>query len=98
MIVVAFLRRDKLDLGVGRPGGHAAVPDFVSVQEGKGLPERLLETGAHEAVNNGIDGGVGIRHAVCPCLDLIRGIRCPKIRIEGLKEDKDLDGTPAQGK
>ena len=64
-------------------------------QEGEGLLEGLAEAGSHEPVHNGIDGGVGIRHAVGPCLYLVGCVVGFEVRVERLEEDKDLDGTPA---
>lgn len=64
-------------------------------EEGKGLPEGLLKTGPHEAINDGVDRGVGVGHAVGPRLDLVRGVVGLILGVEGLKEDKELDGTPA---
>ena len=66
-------------------------------QEGKGFPERLLKTGSHETINNGVDRGVGVRHAVGPRLDLVRGVVWLIVWIERLKEGEDLDGSPADG-
>lgn len=69
----------------------------MSEEEGESLPEGFSEAGTHEAIHDGVDGRVGIRHAVGPRLDLICGIIDLKVRVERLKEDKDLDGTPADG-
>lgn len=70
----------------------------MSEEEGEGLPEGLSEAGTHEAIHDGVDRRVGVRHAVCPRLDLICGIINLKVRVERLKEDKDLNRTPADGK
>lgn len=96
-VVVSFLRGHKLDLSVGGPGSHAAVSHLVLEQKGEGLPEGLLEGGAHEAVNYGINRRVGVRHAVGPRLDLVGCVAGLIVCREGLKEDKDLDRTPADG-
>lgn len=94
---VAFLCRYEFDFCIGRAGGHAAVPHFVSEEEGKGLPERLAEAGAHKTVDNGVDRGVGIGHAVGPRFDLICCVVGLEVGIERLEQDKDLNGTPADG-
>lgn len=96
-MIVAFLCSNKLDLSIGCSRSHAAVPDLVLEQEWERLSERLLEVGAHESVNDWVDGGVGIGHAVGPRFDLIGGVVWPIVWIEGLEEDEDLDGTPADG-
>lgn len=96
-VVVSFLRGHELDLSVGGPGSHAAVSDLVLEQKREGFAEGLLEGGAHEAVNYGIHGRVGVRHAVGPCLDLVGGVTGLIVCGERLEEDKDLDGTPADG-
>lgn len=94
-IVVALLCSHKLDLSIGRPRGHAAVPDLVLEQKWERFPEGLLEGGAHEAINYGIDRRVGVRHAVGPCLDLVGCVVGLIVCREGLKENKDLDRAPA---
>lgn len=66
-------------------------------QKRESFPEGLLEGGAHEAVNYGINRRVGVRHAVGPRLDLVGCVVGLIICRERLKEDKDLDGTPADG-
>lgn len=63
----------------------------------EGFPERLLERGPHEAVNDGVDRGVGVRHAVGPRFDFVRGVVGLVVWVEGLEEGEDLDGTPADG-
>lgn len=97
IVVVSFLCCDKLDLGIGSPGSHAAVPDLVLEEKREGFPERLLERGPHEAVNDGVDRGVGVRHAVGPRFDFVRGVVGLVVWVEGLEEGEDLDGTPADG-
>lgn len=67
-------------------------------QKRERFPEGLLEGGAHEAVNYGINGRVGVRHAVGPRLDLVGRVVGLVVCRERLKEDKDLDRTPADGK
>lgn len=67
-------------------------------QKREGFPKGLLEGGSHETVNYGVDRRVGVGHAVGPRLDLVCGVVGPEVRIERLKEDEDLDGTPADGK
>lgn len=69
----------------------------MSEEEGECFPEGLSEAGTHKAIHDGVDRRVGIRHAVGPGLDLIRGIIDLKVGVERLKEDKDLNGTPADG-
>ncbi len=94
---VALLRCYELYLCIGRAGGDTAVSHFVSEEEGKGLPEGLAEAGAHKTVDNRVDRGVGIGHAVGPCLDLICCVVGFEVGIERLEQDKDLNGTPADG-
>lgn len=67
-------------------------------QERERFPEGLLKTGSHEAINDGVDRGVGVRHAVGPRLDLVRCIVWLVVWMERLEQDKDLDWTPADGK
>lgn len=67
-------------------------------QKRESLTERLLEICSHEAINNGIHGGVGIGHAVGPRFDLVCGVVWLVAWIERLEEDEDLDGTPTDGK
>lgn len=69
----------------------------MSEEEGESLFEGLSETGTHEAIHDGVNRRVGIRHAVGPRLDLICGIINLKVGVERLKEDKDLNWTPADG-
>lgn len=69
----------------------------MSEEEWKGLPERFAEACTHETVDNGVDGGVGVGHAVGPRLDLICCVVRLEVWIERLEEDKDLNGTPADG-
>lgn len=95
--IVAFLCGDKLDLCVGCAGVHTAVPYLVFEQEWEGFLEGLAETGPHETVYKRIDRGVGIRHTVGPGLNLVSGISGLEVWVERLEEDKDLDGTPADG-
>lgn len=64
-------------------------------QKRERFPEGLLEGGTHEAINYGINRRVGIRHAVGPCLDLVGCVVGLIVCRERLKEDKDLDRTPA---
>lgn len=66
-------------------------------QEGEGFSEGFLEAGSHETVDYGVDRGVGVGHAVGPCLDFVRGVVGPVVWVERLEEDKYLDGTPADG-
>lgn len=94
---VTLLRGHKLDFRVGRARGHAAVPHRVSEQEGKGLPEGFAEAGPHEAVDDGVDGRVGVGHAVGPRLDLVGGVVDLEVGVETLEEDEDLNGAPANG-
>lgn len=96
-IVVALLCSHKLDLSIGCPWSHAAVSDLVLEQKWESFPEGLLEGGAHEAINYGINRRVGVRHAVGPRLDLVGCVVELIVCRERLKEDKDLDGTPADG-
>ena len=97
IVIVPFFRGHKFDLCVGGAGHRAAVSDPVLEEKGEGLPEGLLKAGPHEAVDDGVDGGVGVGHAVGPRLDLVGGVVGLVLGIEGLKEDKELDGTPAHG-
>lgn len=97
IIVVAFLCSNKLDLSIGSPRSHAAISHLVFEQKWEGFPEGLLEGGSHETVNYGVDRRVGVGHTVGPRLDLVCGIVGPVVWIEGLEEDEDLDGTPADG-
>lgn len=97
-VVVSLLGGHELDLGVGRPGSHAVVSDLVLEQKREGFPEGLLEGGTHEAVNYGIHRRVGVRHAVGPRLDLVGCVVGLVVCRERLKEDKDLDRSPADGK
>lgn len=98
VIIVAFLCSNKLDLSVGSPWRHATIPDLVFKKEWKGFPERLLKAGSHKPINNGVDWGVGIGHAVGPGLDLIHCVVGLVVWIERLEKHKDLDGTPTDGK
>lgn len=66
-------------------------------QKWEGFPEGLLKCGSHETINYGVDGRVGVGHAVGPRFDLVCGVVGPVIWIERLEEDKNLDGTPADG-
>lgn len=66
-------------------------------QEGERFPEGLLKAGSHETIYDGVDGGVGVGHAVGPRLDLVRGVVGLVVWIERLEKDEDLDGTPADG-
>lgn len=66
-------------------------------QKREGFPEGLLKGGSHESINDGVDRRVGVRHAVGPRLDLVCGIVGLVVWRERLKENKDLDGTPADG-
>ena len=66
-------------------------------EEREGLPEGLPEASAHEAVNERVDRGVGVRHAVGPRLDLVGGIVGLVVRVKRLEKHKELDGTPADG-
>lgn len=59
-VVVSFLCGHELDLSVGGPGSHAAVSDLVLEEKWERFSEGLLESGAHEAVNYGINGRVGV--------------------------------------
>lgn len=97
IIVISLLRCNKLDFGIRSPRSHAAVSDLVLEKEREGFPEGLLEGGAHEPINYGVDGRVGVGHAVGPRLDLVRSVVGPVVGIERLKEDEDLDGAPADG-
>lgn len=63
----------------------------------EGFPEGLLEGGTHESINNWVDRGVGVGHAVGPRFDLVRGVVGLVVWIERLKEHEDLDGSPADG-
>lgn len=94
---VALFSCYKLHFCIGRARGHAAVPHFVSEEEREGLPERLAEAGPHKTIDNGVDRRVGVGHAVSPRLDLIGCIVRLEVWIERLEEDKDLNGTPADG-
>lgn len=98
VVIVALLCGNKLDLSVGGPRSRAAVSDLAPKQEREGFPEGLLKAGSHEAVNYGVDRGVSVRHAVGPRLDLVRRVAGLVVWMERLEEDKDLDGTPADGK
>lgn len=69
----------------------------MSEEEGEGLPERLAEASAHKTVDNRVDRRVGIGHAVSPCLDLICCVVGLEVGVERLEQDKDLNGTPANG-
>ena len=64
-------------------------------QEWERLLEGLAEAGSHEAVDYRVDRRVGVGHAVGPGLDLVGGVVGPVVRREGLKEDEELNGTPA---
>lgn len=64
----------------------------------EGFPEGLLEGGSHETINDRVDGGVGVGHAVGPRFDLVCGVVGLVAWMERLKEHEDLDGTPADGK
>lgn len=97
IIVVSLLRCNKLDFSICSPRSHAAVSDLVLEKKREGFPEGLLEGGTHEPINYGVDGRVGVGHAVGPRLDLVRNVVGPVVWIERLEEDEDLDGAPADG-
>ena len=97
IVIVPFFCGHKFDLGVGGPGHCAAVSDLMLEEEGECFPEGLLKAGPHEAVNNEVDGRVGVGHTVGPRLDLVGGVVGLVLGVEGLKENKELDGPPAHG-
>lgn len=66
-------------------------------QEVESLFEGLAETVSHEAINDWVDGGVSVGHAVSPCLDLIGGVVDPVVGVEGLEQGEELDRPPADG-
>lgn len=92
---IALVCCNKFDFCICCTGDYAAVPHRMLEEEGESLLEGLSEAGTHKAIHDGVDRRVGIRHAVGPCLDLICGIINLKVRVERLKEDKDLNWTPA---
>lgn len=94
---VALVCCNKFDFCICCTGSYTAVPHCLSEEKGESLSEGLSKAGTHKAIHNGVDRWVGIWHAVGPCLDLICGIIDLKVGVERLKEDKDLNWTPADG-
>lgn len=76
---------------------HAIVLYALAEEEGERLLEGLAEAVSHECIDYGVERRVGIRHAIGPRLDLVGLIVGLEVTIEALKEQVELDGTPANG-
>lgn len=79
---------------LGKVGGRDALLEY----EGEGFLEGLAEVSSHEGVHNRVDRGVGVGHAVSPDLHLVDVVVTLKAGAEGLHQDVELDGAPAEGK
>lgn len=62
------------------------------------LLEGLAEVGTHEGVDYGINARVAVGHAVCPYLHFVCVIVLTEVWAKCLRQDEQLDGTPAQYK
>lgn len=81
-----------MDVGTA---GYVGDPHSLLGGEGKDLLESLPEIGSHEGIDQGVDAGVGVRHAVRPDLDLIGVVVALESWAKDLEEDEDLHRAPA---
>lgn len=83
-----------MHFSVGIRSSYSNTGHSLLKEERKNFIKGFAKVGTHECIYNGIDGRIGVGHAVGPYLHLISVVITFESGTKCLKKDIELNGTP----